>query len=166
MAVGPGAGADVPLAAAEGSMTLLSAGVIVHDLGSDRIVLLRRGPRAKFGRGGWDLPVGKADPGEPVTATAVRELAEETGLVVDPRSLRLAQVVHGSWGVEAPNGWLGLLFVTHEWSGDLVNTEPEKHDRLGWFGVDSLPEPFVPTAESVLSAYLGGREPRVLLQGW
>lgn len=157
---------DVQLAAAEKSMTLLSAGVIVHDRDTDRIALLRRGPKAKFGRGSWDLPVGKSDPGEPATVTAVRELAEETGLVVAPESLRLAQVAHGAWGVEAPNGYVGLIFVTHEWSGDLVNAEPEKHDRLDWFDVSALPEPFVPVAKSVLTAYLAGREPQVLLDGW
>ncbi|GII89454.1 hypothetical protein Ssi03_74440 [Sphaerisporangium siamense] len=31
---------------------------------------------------GWALPGGKADPGEEPTATAIRELAEETGLVL------------------------------------------------------------------------------------
>lgn len=147
-------------------MALLSAGVIVHDLTTDRILLLRRGPRAKFGRGSWDIPVGKSDPGEPVSTTAVRELEEETGLVVVVDSLRLAQVAHGAWGVEAPNGWVGILFVTHEWSGELVNAEPEKHDRLEWVDISSLPEPLVPVAQSVLNAYLGGGRPQVILEGW
>jgi 8-oxo-dGTP pyrophosphatase MutT (NUDIX family) len=30
----------------------------------------------------WDLPVGKSEPGEPITKTAVRKLYEETGLTV------------------------------------------------------------------------------------
>ena len=157
---------EVALRPAVESMTLLSAGMIVHDLATDRIVLLRRGPKAKFGRGSWDLPVGKTDPGESVVETAVRELKEETGLVVRPESLRLAEVVHGAWGVEAPNGWVGTLFVTHEWAGELVNAEPEKHDRLEWFDVKALPGPFVPVAEAVVTAYLGGGAPQVLLVGW
>jgi 8-oxo-dGTP pyrophosphatase MutT (NUDIX family) len=32
----------------------------------------------------WDLPVGKSEPGEPITETDVRELKEETSLVVAP----------------------------------------------------------------------------------
>lgn len=70
------------------SMTLLAAAVIVHDKESDRVVLLQRGPGAKYGNGLRDLPADKSDPGEPITETTVRELREETGLVVGPRSLR------------------------------------------------------------------------------
>jgi 8-oxo-dGTP pyrophosphatase MutT (NUDIX family) len=122
------------------SMTLLAAAVVVHDHSSDHIVLLRRGPRAKFGRGLWDLPVGKSDPGEPVTATAVRELREETGLIVDPADLRLAPVVHGAHGVESPNGFLTVIFTAHRWRGALRNAEPDKHSEVRWVPVDALPQ--------------------------
>jgi 8-oxo-dGTP pyrophosphatase MutT (NUDIX family) len=89
-----------------GAMTLLVAAVIVHDLNNDQVVLLRRGPHAKFAQGMWDLPVGKALPGEPITITAVRELREETGLTVDPETLEVAHTLHAARGVEAPNGFL------------------------------------------------------------
>src|SRR5690606_23200700 len=56
------------------SMTLLVAAVIVHDKAANRVVLLQRSDQAKFAKGKWDLPVGKSDPGEPITETAVREL--------------------------------------------------------------------------------------------
>lgn len=62
------------------SMTLLVAAVIVHDQSTNRVVLLQRSQNAKFAQGMWDLPVGKSEPGEPITETAVRELHEETGL--------------------------------------------------------------------------------------
>lgn len=84
------------------SMTLLVAAVIVHDKATDRVVLLQRSENAKFAQGMWDLPVGKSEPGEPITATAARELYEETGLTVKPESLTVAHVIHGAWGVEAP----------------------------------------------------------------
>jgi hypothetical protein len=42
------------------AMTLLVAAGIVHGLGNDQVVLLQRGPHAKFAQGMWDLPVGKA----------------------------------------------------------------------------------------------------------
>lgn len=88
------------------SMTLLVAAVIVHDKAANRVVLLQRSENAKFAQGMWDLPVGKSEPGEPITETAVRELYEETGLAVKPESLKVAHIIHGSWGVEAPNGFL------------------------------------------------------------
>lgn len=46
-----------------------------------------RSHNAEFTQGAQglgDLPVGKSEPGEPITETAVRELYEETGLTVEP----------------------------------------------------------------------------------
>ncbi|WP_059012238.1 NUDIX domain-containing protein [Streptomyces specialis] len=157
-------GEAVPPAIA--SMTLLVAAVVVHDRETDRVVLLQRGPRAKFGQGLWDLPVGKCDPGEPVTAAAVRELREETGLLTDPADLRLAHVVHAAHGVESPNGFLTVVFVTHRWSGTLVNAEPHKHSRVAWVGTDEIPERIVLSADRVIRHCLGGGEPGITLHGW
>jgi 8-oxo-dGTP pyrophosphatase MutT (NUDIX family) len=59
----------------------ISCGVIVTD--GCRILLghATRSPR-------WDIPKGLAEPGETAAATAVRELAEETGLSVPETELR------------------------------------------------------------------------------
>ncbi|MFG2263472.1 NUDIX domain-containing protein [Streptomyces sp. NPDC048720] len=147
------------------SMTLLAAAVIVHDRSAGRVVLLRRGERAKFGRGLWDLPVGKSEPGEPVTATAVRELYEETGLTVRPKALEVAHLVHGARGAEAPDGYLTVVFAAHEWTGEPENREPAKHAQVRWTGVDELPEDCVPSARRALRGYLGGGV-GVSLHGW
>ncbi|MEU8914647.1 NUDIX domain-containing protein [Streptomyces nigrescens] len=147
------------------SMTLLVAAVIVHDKESNRVVLLQRSEQAKFAQGMWDLPVGKSEPGEPVTATAVRELHEETGLTVKPEALRIAHVIHGAWGVEAPNGFLTIVFVADEWSGEPENREPKKHAQVQWASTDSIPEEFVGTTASALHRYLASG-PEVSLDGW
>jgi 8-oxo-dGTP pyrophosphatase MutT (NUDIX family) len=59
----------------------VSCGVIVTD--GTRILLghATRSPR-------WDIPKGLAEPGETLVAAAVRELAEETGVVVAESELR------------------------------------------------------------------------------
>lgn len=60
---------------------LTSCGVIVTD--GERVLLghATRSPR-------WDIPKGVAEPGESLAATAIRELAEETGLVAGEADLR------------------------------------------------------------------------------
>ncbi|TQK44039.1 ADP-ribose pyrophosphatase YjhB (NUDIX family) [Streptomyces sp. SLBN-118] len=153
------------LAPALDSMTVLVAAVIVHDRETDRVVLLQRGPRNKFAPGLWDLPVGKSEPGEPITETAVRELREETGLVVEAEDLRLAQVVHGAWGVEAPNGFLTVVFAAHRWAGKPENREPAKHAQVRWTDTAGLPDEFVPTSATALRHYLVGG-PQISLRGW
>jgi 8-oxo-dGTP pyrophosphatase MutT (NUDIX family) len=60
----------------------ISCGVIITD--GSRVLLghATRSPR-------WDIPKGLAEPGESLTATATRELQEETGLVAREAELRL-----------------------------------------------------------------------------
>ena len=147
------------------SMTLLVAAVIVHDQEADRVLLIQRGPDAKFAPGHWDLPVGKSEPGEPVTMTALRELREETGLAIRPEALRPVHVIHCAHGVEAPNGFLTIVFATHEWSGEPSNREPDKHAQVRWTDVTAIPAEFVSTTSTALRSYLEGG-PGISLDGW
>nr|WP_052848448.1 NUDIX domain-containing protein [Streptomyces avicenniae] len=151
---------------ATGSMTLLAAAVVVLDRATDRVLLLQRGPRAKFARGMWDLPVGKCDPGEPVTSAAVRELKEETGLVVDPADLRLRHVVHAAQGPEAPAGFLTVIFATERWSGTAYNAEPAKHAAVRWTPIGQLPAELVFSADRIIERCVTEENAGLTLHGW
>ncbi|BBA98233.1 putative MutT family protein [Actinacidiphila reveromycinica] len=147
------------------AMTLLAAAVVVHDLDRRRVLLLRRGPGARYGDGLWDLPAGKSDPGEPISRTAVRELYEETGVRVEPRDLEVVHVLHGAHGTQSPNGYLTVVFAAHRWTGTAENREPGKHREVRWFDVDACPREFVPSTDLALRAYLG-RGPALTEHGW
>ncbi|MET7489693.1 NUDIX domain-containing protein [Streptomyces sp. NPDC005538] len=146
--------------------TRLAAAVIVHDKAEGRVVLIQRGEQAMFGCGMWDLPAGKHEPGEPITETAARELYEETGIVVAAESLKVVHLVHAARGVEAPHGFLTVVFVADKWSGDPENREPLKHAQVRWVQVDSVPEEFVRGNGQALRQYLDGVEPQVSPYGW
>lgn len=72
---------DVIASPHEPPSTAGAAVVVIRD-GHGRVVLVR-----SVGRPGWAPPGGKRDPGEGLRASAVREVAEETGLVLDPALL-------------------------------------------------------------------------------
>ncbi|MEV0372495.1 NUDIX domain-containing protein [Streptomyces sp. NPDC050636] len=136
--------------------TRLVAAVLVTDPVSNRLLVLRRSDHLDFAPGEWDVPSGKGEPQEPVTATAARELKEETGLLVDEESLRLVHVIHGSWGDEAPGMYMALVFHTDQWRGQPRNAEPEKHDVVEWASPDNLPQPFSRTTLVAVQRHLSG----------
>lgn len=101
------------------------------------LLIRRRDPDPRFD-GRWHLPAGKVEAGESLPAAAVREVAEEVGVVVAPTALRHVHTTHAvAPGVEAR---VGVFFEAREWRGEPVVREPDKCSGLAWFGLDALPE--------------------------
>jgi 8-oxo-dGTP diphosphatase len=60
-------------------------GVVIHD---GRVLLIQRGKEPL--KGAWVIPGGTVEWGESLTAALIREMREETGLVVRPGKLLVA----------------------------------------------------------------------------
>ena len=67
----------------------LIAGIVLWR--GDEILIMKRAEG--FASGGWFIPAGHVEPGERPAGTAVRELAEETGIVLPPGALSLAEIM-------------------------------------------------------------------------
>ncbi|GAA1316465.1 NUDIX domain-containing protein [Pseudonocardia xinjiangensis] len=70
-------------------------GALTYDDGG-RLLLIRRGNEP--GRGLWSLPGGRVEPGEDDAAALVREMAEETGLLIRPGPL-VGRVQRGPYSI-------------------------------------------------------------------
>ncbi len=124
--------------------------------GRDEVLLqLRRG--TGYMDGCWATLAGHVDPGESVHEAAVREAAEEAGVVVAPGALVPLTALHRfERGGPAVEQRLDAFFEVTTWSGDPTPREPDKTAAMGWFPLDALPDPVVPHERLVLGMLAGG----------
>lgn len=122
----------------------LGVGVVVQDH-RGRVLLGRH-------RGGtWELPGGLVDPtSESVTAAAVRELREETGLEVREDAVTVFAMLHDVVG--GINRISMAALVTVE-SGVPEVTEPHLISTWRWTRPDELPEPLFDPSAQILAAW-------------
>ncbi|MFJ2188467.1 NUDIX domain-containing protein [Kitasatospora sp. NPDC087861] len=92
-------------------------------------------------------------------------LEEETGLLVCPADLVLVHAIHVEQGFDQAGQFVLFVFATDTWTGELTNTEPDKHLAAQWVSGDRLPEPAFPTATQALVAYRDG-SPSFSRYGW
>ena len=125
------------LRAVVGPRLLLLPGVsaIVRD-GAERVLFIRR---ADDGR--WGLPAGAVDPGESPAEAIVREVREETGLMVRPA--RVAGVFGGAgYRHRYPNGdeaeWTVAVFDCDVIGGELALRDGEALE-LRYFAPEDPP---------------------------
>jgi ADP-ribose pyrophosphatase YjhB (NUDIX family) len=79
----------------QGDAVVPCVGALAYD-GDGRLLLIRR--RNDPGSGLWSVPGGRVEPGESDAQAVVREMAEETGLMVEPGEL-VGRVRRGSYEI-------------------------------------------------------------------
>ncbi|PWJ26916.1 8-oxo-dGTP diphosphatase [Branchiibius hedensis] len=79
---------------------------------------------------------GKVEPGESLEQAAVRELAEEAGLIVDPADAQLAAYLDFRFPHRPEWDMTSQVFVVRRWAGQVRACE---EIRPEWFAVDAPP---------------------------
>ena len=112
-----------------------------------RLLLARR--RRPPEAGCWGLLGGKVDPFETVPAAVAREIAEEIGIQIQPQTLLC---VVDQIDRTAGEHWVAPVYLIEAYAGEPRLMEPEALSELGWFRLDTLPEPLTEATRQAVSA--------------
>ncbi|XP_046742975.1 8-oxo-dGDP phosphatase NUDT18 [Diprion similis] len=75
------------------TVTYVVAAVLIND--NDEVLMMQEAKASCAGK--WYLPAGRVEPGEELTEAFRREVLEETGIIVEPKSLVIVECATGSW---------------------------------------------------------------------
>ena len=110
---------------------------------------------------GWSLPAGMLEPGESIAACIVREVREETGLIVEPVHLVGIYSDPELMHVTYPNGdqvhYLSTTFRCRITGGSLV-ADGEEACEIAFFDPDGLPDRIWPMHRIRIQDALAGSE--------
>jgi len=97
-------------------------GLVERSGNHGREVLLVLQQRSNSDEAYWELPGGKVEPGETLADAVIRELREETGLVVTNAGNLLFTIEHES----DTRTLAGFAFEVGRWNGELSPEDPEE----------------------------------------
>ncbi len=103
-------------------------------------VLLMRRAKTGYRDGEYGLPSGHLESNETLRSGMVREVREETGIVLSEEHLVLATTLHR----REDDDRVDFYFTVSEWEGEPMNNEPDKCDAIAWFPLDKLPDNTIP----------------------
>jgi len=104
------------------------------------------------GEGTWTMPGGSLKFHEELKDAALREVLEETGMILKKEDLKIVSVTNDT----VPDNH----FVTIGWFCQNVSEqeprvmEPDEITEWKWFSLDELPKPLYPSSEKLLKNYL------------
>ncbi len=116
-----------------------------------QILLLRRF-NTGYEDGSYSVVAGHVDAGETVTQAAMREAAEEVGVVLEPADLHVMHVMNR----KSEDERVDFFIAVQHWTGKITNHEPQKCDDLAWVNMDTLPQNTIPYVKRAIEYYQAG----------
>lgn len=111
--------------------------LILNDKGE--IFLTKRGVKATNERGTWEIPGGKVHFGETLQDAIIREIKEEYGVEM---VLTYQFPAQNHFIPDEKQHWVPTSFIANiKGSQEPKILEPDKCEAIGWFGLNSLPQP-------------------------
>jgi 8-oxo-dGTP diphosphatase len=117
----------------------VSVASVIHD-GNGRVLLMKRGPKARDERGRWDICGGAIEFGESIDEAIRREVGEE--LCCEPFEIDFITAYDAHREHEGnKTHWVALVHTVRVDPAQVKIGEPHKISEIGWFTLDDLPTP-------------------------
>ena len=118
----------------------VSASFIIHD-GKGRVLLQKRGAKARDERGTWDVGGGAIEFGESIDEAVRREVTEE--ILAKPLEIQFltAYDAHRTLENGTPTHWVAIMHTVRVDPAAVGIGEPDKISELDWFSSTDLPAP-------------------------
>ena len=110
-----------------------------HD-GNGSYLAGRRSARTRDEQGCWDIGGGGVKNGEVLQDALRREIKEEYGTDILSHEYLGFREVHRTIN-KTPTHWIVFDYKVHVDPARVTNGDPEKIDEIGWFKLDTLPQP-------------------------
>lgn len=107
-------------------------GSLCYIFDGEEVLLLKRNRAPHISL--WSAPGGKVEQGESPQETVIREIFEETGLIIEEPVLRALQT---SVDIHYPVHWMLYIFVATKFTGELITSA---EGLLQWKSIDSVHE--------------------------
>lgn len=127
-------------------------GVIIQNQSKQILIGKRKGGLAPY----YSIPGGHLELGETFEKAAIKEVSEETGLLI--RNPKVIAVTNNLRTYREENiHYVSVILFTNEYEGLCVVMEPEKCEEWSWHHLDKVPNPQFDASEYAIECFRKGK---------
>ncbi len=94
----------------------------------------------------WSIPGGRVELGSSIKETALKELKEETGIIIEESELKFVHIEY------LRDKFINYFFSFVPKDLDIIPQEKDKVSDYGWFSINNLPQPIAANGQKVLQS--------------
>lgn len=113
-------------------------------------ILLSRRFNTGYEDGNYSMVAGHVECGESFIQCIIREAFEETGIILNPKDVKVIHVMQRITNEEQNNERVDVFLSAENWEGEIENKESKKCDDLSWFDLDNIPENTITFVKSAI----------------
>jgi len=131
------------------SQPKVGVGVIIQNVHKEILIGKRIGSHAPF----YSIPGGHLENGETFEEAAIKEVFEETGLIIKN------PIVYGvtnnlrTYKIENKH-YVSINLFVNEYEGELENKEPHKCEGWDWYPLSQIPQPHFDASEFAIECFV------------